>query len=186
MLHEHIHSTAPDASHPEAYTAPAPQAAETELADFLWGLVRLTHPDNVLETGAYQGDTTQRLVDAVLANGHGLVTTVEIDPRKAERVTQRLAGQPARVLVGSFDEVNLAPPAGRYGVAFFDSHWERDVEYRAAQPFLAAGAILVFHDCGPQHKRGMVRHRVDSLEAEGLIRGFYVPTPRGVVVARRA
>lgn len=174
----------PSANRPDLYTAVNPQSAEDEVGDFLYGVVRLTHPDNVLETGSYHGDTTARLVDAVKANGHGLVTTVEKDPDRAAAVAARLPA--ARVLTGSFDAVNLKPPAGRYGVAFFDSHWQRDLEYKAARPFLAAGAVLVFHDCGPQHKNGEVRARVESLMAAGEISGFYVPCPRGVIVAVRS
>lgn len=171
----------PLANRPDLYTAANPQSAEDEVGDFLWGVIRLTHPDNVLETGSYYGDTTARLVDAVKANGHGLVTTVEKDPDRAKQVAERLPD--ARVLLGSYDWVDLKPPRGRYGVAFFDSHWERDLEYWAARPFLARGAVLVFHDCGPQHKDGQVRIRVESLMAAGEITGFYVPCPRGVIVA---
>lgn len=172
----------PRTPHPHAYTAKHPQSAEDEVGDFLWGVVRLTHPDHVLETGAYEGDTTRRLVDAVTRNGHGVVTTVEVDAGRADAVRRRLPT--ARVLTGSYDTVDLAPPdGGAYGVAFFDSHWERDREYHAAAPHLARGAVLVFHDCGPQHKNGMVRARVESLMTAGLITGFYVPCPRGVIVA---
>ena len=175
--------TDPRANRPDLYTIANPQSAEDEVGDFLWGVVRLTHPDNVLETGAYFGDTTARLVDAVLRNGHGLVTTVEKDPDRAKHVAERLPD--ARVLMGSFDWVDLRPPEGRYGVAFFDSYWERDREYRAARPYLARGAVLVFHDCGPQHKDGQVRKRVESLMTAGEITGFYVPCPRGVIVATK-
>lgn len=180
-----ITKIAPGANHPNAYTAQHQQSAEDEVGDFLWGVIRLTHPDHVLETGAYMGDTTARMVDAVTRNGHGTVTTVELNPQRAGAVQRRLPT--ARVLTGSYDTVNLAPPGpGRYGVAFFDSHWERDLEFTAARPFLAPGAVLVFHDCGPQHKNGMVRERVELLEARGLIRGFYIPCPRGVIIARFA
>lgn len=172
----------PRTNHPTAYTARHPQSAEDEVGDFLWGVIRLTHPDHVLETGAYEGDTTKRLVDAVTRNGHGTVTTVEVDERRAETVARKLPT--ARVLHGSFETVNLEPPSsGGYGVAFFDSHWERDREYKAAAPHLTPGAVLVFHDCGPQHKNGAVRARVEGLMREGLIEGFYLPCPRGVIVA---
>ena len=172
----------PKTSNPSAYTARHPQSAEDEIGDFLWGVIRLTHPDHVLETGSYEGDTTRRMVDAVTRNGHGLVTTVELDPSRAEAVAKR--NPAARVLTGSYDTVDLAPPdGGSYGVAFFDSHWERDREYHAARPFLRAGAVLAFHDCGPQHRHGMVRERVEGLMRDGLIRGFYIPCPRGVILA---
>lgn len=189
-MHEHIGSVARGTRHPERYTAPGPQSAETELADFLWGLVRLTHPDHVLETGTYLGHTTARLAEAVSANGHGLVTSVELDASRVGLVRQYLVerdlSQHVRILHGSYDTVDLKPPTGQYGVAFFDSHWERDLEYQAARPHLAKGALLVFHDCGEQHQGGQVRARVASLEARGLVKGLYIPCPRGVVVAQHA
>lgn len=183
-LHANIGSAARGTNHPERYSAPNPQAAEDELADFLCGIVRLTHPDNVLELGTYHADTTVRLAGAVTRNGHGLVTTVELDPARAAAARKRLSGMPARVLEGSFDAVNLKPPTGRYGVALFDSHWERDREYHAARSHLARGALLVFHDCGEQHKHGEVRARVETLITNGFITGFYVATPRGIILAQ--
>jgi predicted O-methyltransferase YrrM len=189
-MHEHIGSVARGTKHANRYTAPGPQSAETELADFLWGLVRLTHPDNVLETGTYLGHTTRRLAEAVRANGHGLVTSVELDADRVEavRVDLMRAGvnHHVRLLHGSYDTVDLKPPGGQYGVAYFDSHWERDLEYHAARAHLAKGALLVFHDCGEQHQGGQVRARVASLEAQGFIKGVYIPCPRGVVVAQHA
>lgn len=178
------------ASHPDAYTSAAPQAVETEVAEFLAALVRLTHPDHVLETGTYLADTTVALADACRRNGHGLVTSVEIDEARVTSARARLdrAGLTphARVLHGSYDAVNLTPPGGyMYGVALFDSWWERDREYRAAEPHLKPGALLVFHDCGEQHKDGAVRERVESLERAGLIKGFYIPTPHGIIVAQQ-
>lgn len=189
-MHEHIGSVTSGASHPEAYTAPSPQAVETEVADFLYGIIRLTHPDAVLETGTYLADTTVRLAQAVRDNGHGMVVSVEIDNERVVAARQRLItaklAKHVRLLTGSFAKVNLRPPAGQYGVALFDSHWERDLEYHAARSHLAPGALLVFHDCGDQHKDGEVRARVAELERAGFIKGLYVPTPRGVVIAQHA
>jgi predicted O-methyltransferase YrrM len=144
------------------------------------------HPDNVLETGTYQADTTVKLARAVAANGHGMVTSVELDHDKVTAARARLIkaklARHVRLLSGSYDKVNLRPEAGAYQVAFFDSHWERDLEFLAAQPFLAKGCVVVFHDCGPQHKHGEVRARVQRLEDRHLIKALYIPTPRGVVV----
>lgn len=185
-MNENIGSVAPGTRHAEAYTAPAPQAAEDEVADFLHGVIRLVHPDNVLETGTYLADTTVKLAQAVAVNGHGMVTSVEVDHDKVKAARTRLIrtrlAKHVRLLSGSYDSVNLRPEAGKYQVAFFDSHWERDLEFKAAQPFLAKGCVVVFHDCGPQHKHGEVRARVQRLEDQHLIRAFYIPTPRGVVV----
>ena len=53
-------------------------ATEMELGDVLYGLIRMCKPDLVVETGTYKGDTTKRLVEAVLINQKGRV--ISCDP----------------------------------------------------------------------------------------------------------
>lgn len=181
-LHQNIRSADPRANHPDAYTAPAQPAAEDEVADFLWGLTRLLHPDHVLETGTAFGHTAARIAQALQQNGHGVLHTLEPKPNRHAQATQRLAGLPVVPTLARFEEWT-PPPDARYGLCFFDAdRHHRDQEYRRFEPWMTSDALLVFHDCGAQHP---ARECVTRLEAEGLIVTLFVPTPRGVCLAQR-
>lgn len=71
-------------------TAPAwaydgTKATEREVADFLAGLIRVTKPEVVVETGTFTGTTAQRLAAALEANGYGHLWTVENDRKLASQ-----------------------------------------------------------------------------------------------------
>lgn len=174
-----------DAWHPERYDAPSAQGAEYQVADFLWGLVRLVQPNNVIELGTYHGDTTMMLANALKRNGVGMLTSVDINLDFVQKVRDYLKDSNfdghARILEGSFDEVDLSVEGG-YQVAYLDSFWMRDKEFEAVRPHLTPGAFVVMHDAGPHHTGA--RQRIAAVLTRRDVVGMYWPTPRGVVVAQ--
>ena len=65
---------------------------ESEVAEFLYALVRATKPARVVESGA--GFSTCFLAAAVEDNGTGTVTSYEADPEHAAKVRQMVAAYP--------------------------------------------------------------------------------------------
>jgi predicted O-methyltransferase YrrM len=178
-LSENIRSADGRTNHPELYTAPAQPAAEDEVADFLYALVRLLKPDSVLETGTAFGHTAARICDALTDNGVGELLTMEAKASRHEAAAARLADEPAVVLHAKYQDVT--PPDGTsFGLCFFDAtRNSRDKEFLHFRPWIADDAILVFHDTGAQHP-GM--SGVRALEDAGLIKSLFFATPRGISV----
>jgi len=54
-------------------------SVEVEVGEFLYGLVRLLKPNNILETGTYKGVSSSYMAQALKDNGKGLLTTLEIE-----------------------------------------------------------------------------------------------------------
>src|SRR5437870_1468065 len=54
-------------------------ATEVEVSEFLWGLVRLLKPKQILETGCYTGVSSLFMAQALKDNGFGGLVTLEIE-----------------------------------------------------------------------------------------------------------
>jgi len=52
---------------------------ETVVGEFLYGLIRMTRPDNVFETGTHLGVSSSYIGRALKDNGKGMLTTLEIN-----------------------------------------------------------------------------------------------------------
>jgi hypothetical protein len=91
----------------------------------------------------------------------------------------------SRVVVKKQSSLDFDPPQP-IDFAWFDSLPDLRVKeflrYRTQTPFgLRPGAIVGFHDCGPQHEP--LRSQVETLANDGLIKPIYLRTPRGVIFA---
>jgi predicted O-methyltransferase YrrM len=69
-----------------------------ETADFLYGLVRLTKPGVVVETGTHVGDSAEAIGEALKANGFGHLYTCDTNLEMTERARVRLNGLPVTVV----------------------------------------------------------------------------------------
>ena len=117
-------------------------ATEMELGDVLYGLIRMCKPDLVVETGTYKGDTTKRLVEAVLINQKGRVVTCDTEihpvPLYSDGVTLQFKHCSSLEL----------PELREADLVFSDSGYsEEDMFLRAAEYRLCkTGCIFVAHD----------------------------------------
>jgi predicted O-methyltransferase YrrM len=172
---------------PERYHIRAAGTTEQEVGDFLWGLVRVLQPRIVVETGTADGDTTERIGQALVANGHGRCVTVERGPQRAARARRRLVGLPVTALCDDvlvLDWARVIPMNRQVDMAFIDASTERAREFMWLRPFLAPGAFVAFHDTG----NGLaVGDDVRKLARDGvLIETVHIPCPRGLTVGRVA
>lgn len=178
----------PDCRAPTRYHIAVAGGTEDEVSDFLWGVVRALQPRAVVETGTADGDTTVRLGDAVRANGHGRVASIEVGEHRALRARERCKGLPVDVFVGdatTFDWSHWQPAAAReVDFAFLDGGASRHLEFARLRPYLAPKAWVAWHDMS----NGLaVRASVDALVRDGvLMLPVFLPTPRGLAFGRLA
>ena len=95
----------------------------------------------IAELGTSYGDGARAIV-AALPPGATFVTA-EIDPERAAQARDALAGTPAEVLEGDWQE--LLPPRGPFDVVFADG----GVAYDKVADLLAPGGILIKDDLTP-------------------------------------
>jgi predicted O-methyltransferase YrrM len=95
----------------------------------------------IAELGTSYGDGARAIVEA-LPPGSAFVTA-EIDPDRAAQAREALAGTPAEVLEGDWQE--LLPPRGPFDVVFADG----GVAYDKVADLLAPGGILIKDDLTP-------------------------------------
>lgn len=177
----------PDCPHPERWHAPDVDSAETEVSELVGAFVRALQPDLVVETGTAYGFTALVIADALERNGQGTLYTVEIDEMRAQRAWATMIKhvEARRVVIKKQSSMEFEP-SQPIDFAWFDSLPDLRVQeflrYRTQTHYgFRPGAIVGFHDCGPQHEP--LRSQVEALANDGLIRPIYLRTPRGVIFA---
>lgn len=168
-----------DCPHPEYWTSQDSDSTENEVLEMLHGLIRGLQPDFVIETGSAHGYGTKALGSALLANGHGRLVSLEVDPKRAQEASERASGLPVTVLnQRSLDYT----PEETIDFAFFDSLFElRAKEFKAYYPHMTPNTVVAFHDTSKHHS---LWPEIDKLEEDGYIKGIYLPTPRGITIAQ--
>lgn len=124
---------------------------EVELQVLLYGLVLLTKPEVVVETGCYRGGTSEVLAAAMRANGKGElhITDIKMDYLRQAAVRARRYLEMEQVWLHGGDEENrvvrndIQEALRRADIAVIDSSFES----RAMEiDYLKDGAIAVVHD----------------------------------------
>jgi predicted O-methyltransferase YrrM len=160
------------------------RTAEVEVLDFFFALTRLVKPAHVLETGTWLGLSGCAIAHALVMNGFGRLTTLEVNP-EAHAVAQLNFKQEnvERVVCSLLQSSMDFTPQNQFEMALFDSAIElRIAEFRRFRPWLTNGATVIFHDTAAHHQ--MVIAGVNELVKEGYLVGIDLPTPRGIFVGR--
>jgi protein-L-isoaspartate O-methyltransferase len=161
---------------PSLWHAADGDSAEFEVLELVAAFVRALQPEAVIETGSAFGFGASMIGKALLANGHGKLYSLELDGPRADIARIRVAKLPVDII--NVDSTTWLPPSADVGFAFFDSSMDaRPVEFKRYLPFMVTGAIVAFHDTGPQHS---LWESVQTLEREGLLKVIQLRTPRGV------
>lgn len=166
----------PDCPHPEYWTSTDAHSTELEVSELVGAFVRALQPEYVVETGTCWGQTTEAIGHALKVNGHGQLVSLEVDAEKVEYSTLRCVGLPVLVTLCSSLEFLPSEPVG---FAWFDSLLDlRIPEFNRYREHLLPGAIVGFHDTGPQF--GAFGPQIASLPG---VRPISLRTPRGVTFA---
>lgn len=172
----------PDCPHPERWHAIDVLSTEREVSELVGALVGALRPDLVVETGTHHGWTSVAIGRALADAGVGRLVTLEIDTTCIPTARERCAGLPVEVVeMSSLDYV----PDGPIDMLWLDSLIDLRVpEYLHLLPWFSDRSVVGFHDTGPQHPPSL-RRELDLLVDTGMIDPpLYLPTPRGVALAR--
>ncbi len=166
----------PDCPHPEYWTSTDAHSTEIEVSELVGAFVRALQPEYVVETGTCWGQTAQQIGLALEFNGHGRLISLEVDAEKVEYSAKRCAGLPVEVVQQGSLEFT---PIESIGFAWFDSLLDlRIPEFVRYREYLLPGAIVGFHDTGPQF--GAFGPMIATLPG---VRPISLRTPRGVTFA---
>jgi predicted O-methyltransferase YrrM len=167
-----------DCPHPERWHSTDDESTEIEVTDLVAGFVRALQPDLVVETGAAFGQTSVAIGSALFLNGQGRLVTCEPDGSRFDEARIRCRNLP--VTVYAYDSMRMISEISEpVGFAWLDSLLHLRVgEFKALRPWLLRGAIVAFHDTGPQHG---LRPSIEQLARDRMLRLIHLPTPRGVI-----
>jgi len=168
---------------------------ECEVGEFLYGLVRMMKPDNVLETGTYLGISASYIGCALRDNGRGILTTIEFDLQWKERAAslfKRLGIEdyidPIHKLV---EEVEL-PEDYSCDIMFLDT--EPHLRFAELLRFwgdLKSGGVVIIHDLHPGMSQGhtypfgRVPEEMKKLIREGELQSLHFQPTRGLYVGQK-
>lgn len=149
------------------YSAPDAMATEYEVADFMYGLVRLLKPEVLIETGCYRGDMSVVIGKALLANGSGCLYTCDTDPEMVNITENRVKNLPVKVIQCTGH--SLCNYTESVDLAFLDSSGDRFQEALALK--MSDSGVVVLHDAIRPYDLESIFPRVVSM-----------PTPRGLKI----
>lgn len=162
------------------WSAKDKQATEYEVVDFIVALIGLTKPRVLVETGTYEGKTTEAMADAILGlnrDAEAHVYTYEMD---AERAGAAAAVLPECVTVFASALQRESCPKG-IDFAFLDSGMRtRQADMDIVWPNVRPGGIVLVHDASPDRPPGRVRPRQQNYSM------FDIATPRGLLVFQKS
>lgn len=169
--------TAPraDCPHPEYWHAPDAYAAEAEVTALVAAMVRALQPELAIETGTHNGDTAKAIGQALAANGHGRLVSLESDPAHAARA--RVLCESLPVTVVEADSRNYVPDEPIDFVWFDSSFIARIGEYQQFRRHFSPRAVVMFHDTGPHYPLAAALRMIPGLNL------IFLPTPRGIAIA---
>jgi predicted O-methyltransferase YrrM len=129
-------------------------AAEREVGELLYGLVRLIKPINVIETGSANGSTAFQIGLALKANGQGLLQTCDTDEACVARTSFRCAKLPVQVHQSKGIELIEKLWDETIDFAFVDSWWNdvRTEELLKLASKIKPRRFLALHDANHNYK----------------------------------
>lgn len=167
---------------------------ECEVGEFLYSLVRILKPDNVLETGTNVGVGASYIGKGLFDNQYGHLDTMEYLPEIFEQAKSRITrlglDNYVSVLLG---DVSKFVPTKQYNLIFLDTEPQtRFDEFDKFYDYWAEGGYLFIHDLhrnmhqidnaehGFAWPFGKVHGFMSELIKKGKVSIFHFPTPRGL------
>lgn len=167
---------------------------EAETGEFLYGLVKVLQPENILETGTYTGISAMYMAAGLEDNGRGTLETLEINEFHINRAKELWNKVGLSHRINSIHSKSLDfKPTKDYDLIFLDS--EPEFRFKEAFEFfhnLKPGGYMLVHDLHrhlSQHANdehgfgwpfGKLPEMIVDWIKEDKLRVFSFPTPRGL------
>lgn len=168
---------------------------EVETGEFLYAMVRILKPENVLETGTHWGVGAAYLGQALKDNGHGFLDTIEFLPENHQRAKERFNQLGlGNVIAHLSDARGFKPVDGtKYRLILLDTEPQtRFEELLHFFDYLEPGGFVFIHDLHrhmhqiPNEEHGfawpfgIIPGPMRDLVKSGKLRPMHFPTPRGL------
>jgi len=175
---------------------------ECEVGEFLYGLVRMMKPDNVLETGTHFGISASYIGCALRDNGRGILTTIEFDPQFKQRATVLFKMLEIEDYVDRIhklvEEVQLSEDYS-CDIMFLDTEPHlRFGEFMGFWKYLNPGGVGIIHDLHPGMGQtgkitagmlnwpfGTIPEEIEKLIRDGKLQSFHFPAARGLYIGQK-
>lgn len=159
--------------HSGTWTASDAWASEREVAEFLYGLVRVLKPAVIIETGCYHGDTAKLIANAIIVNDFGHLYSCDINPAMIVAASMECAfGENSPVTFALCTGEVLCSDIGIVDLAFLDSSGDRVAEALSLK--LSPRGIVVLHDA----RRDTLKEIVEKTGWQQI----FIDTPRGCAI----
>lgn len=169
---------------------------ECEVGEFLYAMVRLLKPYNILETGTHQGMGATYMGMACRDNGHGLVDTIEFIPEHHFKALGNFvnAGLTKYINAIKADVTKWSPPDDRrYQLVLLDTEPQlRFEELVRFYDYICPGGYIFIHDLhqhmgqvgnaehGYAWPWGVLPYQIKQWVRDGQLRPFHFHNPRGL------
>lgn len=176
------------------YTAFNDAGLECETGEFMYGLLRILKPQNVLETGTHFGVGASYMGMALQDNGFGHLDTIEFLPEIHAVAKKRIAWlELTERVTCHFGDVAKFEPMVNYDFILLDTEPQtRFAELLKFYPYLNPGGFLFIHDLHPHMNQvdnsehgfawpyGVIPADMAALVNAGKLRPMHFKTPRGL------
>lgn len=176
------------------YSAFNDGGVECEVGEFLYAMVRILKPTNVLETGTHHFVGGAYIGMGLKDNGFGKLDTLEFLPEIKAVADKRLVALGIEYFVDiHLKDARMFKTKNEYQLILLDTEPQtRFEELEKFYPKLAPGGFLFIHDLhrhmhqipnddhGFAWPFGIIPDRMLHLVNDGRLRPFHFPTPRGL------
>lgn len=177
------------------YTSFNDAGLECETGEFLYAMVRILQPQNVLETGTHHGVGASYIGSALRDNKKGRLDTIEFNAENYHIAKERMQtlGLEEYVTQHLMDARNFRATDDHYDIILLDTEPElRFGELIRYMPSLAEGGYVFIHDLHrhmhqiPNEEHGFawpygkLPEQIVQWVNDGILRPFHFPTPRGL------
>lgn len=189
-----LHSESQFSSDTKGFIAANDAGLECETGEYLYGLVRLIKPENVLETGTHEGVGMAYIGQALKDNGFGRLETIEFLPPHFETsIKRRRALELDEYVTNYLQDVATFKAGNKYDLILLDTEPQtRFAELLKFVDNLNPGGFIFIHDLHrhmhqiPNEEHGFawpygkIPIEMLALIKQGVLRPFHFSTPRGL------
>lgn len=175
--------TAPSAlcPHPEWWSCWNAVSTEVEVSMLVAALVRAIQPEFVVEIGAHYGQTTERIGQVLIENGHGTIVSLEIDPELHGSANNRCWNLPESVVQILLCDSLQYIPTKPIDLLFVDGNIRRVSDVRHFRRYMAPRGYVVVHDTAAP---GYIEQVPEILTICGGNEHIQLDAPRGCLIIK--